>query len=242
MGQPEPFLSKELESDKLCREFRLQSLFISKERQKSVVLLIDLQASTTGSDIPIRGPPGSQDIDELLKQLYSLSEQSLDEAQHQKHTLYCHRMKNALFSVLCQMKEKLVLTTRHVENEDPPDPQLIRLDNMLIAEGIAGPDKGGGAQAAGVAAEAAASGQPEMAIEHSDYRHKLNEIRSIYHQELEKYEQACNEFTSHVMSLLREQVHICNRVSQQVLVKISNFFFLFVKKKSSKCSACLVTI
>ena len=195
--------------------------------------MIDLQASTTtGSDIP-RGPPGSQDIDELLKQLYSLSEQSLDEAQHQKHTLYCHRMKNALFSVLCQMKEKLVLTTRHVENEDPPDPQLIRLDNMLIAEGIAGPDKGGGAQAAGVAAEAAASGQPEMAIEHSDYRHKLNEIRSIYHQELEKYEQACNEFTSHVMSLLREQVHICNRVSQQVLVKISNFFFLFVKKKKS---------
>ena len=49
-------------------------------------------------------------------------------------------------------------------------------------------------------------GRPELAcIEHTDYRNKLNEIRSIYHQELEKYEQACNEFTSHVMSLLREQ-------------------------------------
>lgn len=42
-------------------------------------------------------------------------------------------------------------------------------------------------------------------IEHTDYRNKLNEIRTIYHQELEKYEQASNEFTSHVMSLLREQ-------------------------------------
>ena len=42
-------------------------------------------------------------------------------------------------------------------------------------------------------------------IEHADYRNKLNEIRTIYHQELEKYEQASNEFTSHVMSLLREQ-------------------------------------
>ena len=83
---------------------------------------------------------------------------------------------------------------------------------MLIAEGIAGPEKGGGAEAASVAADAAASGQPEMAIEHSDYRNKLNEIRSTYHQELEKYEQACNEFTSHVMSLLREQVNFRTNV------------------------------
>jgi hypothetical protein len=29
--------------------------------------------------------------------------------------------------------------------------------------------------------------------------------RTIYHQELEKYDQACNEFTTHVMNLLREQ-------------------------------------
>ena len=29
--------------------------------------------------------------------------------------------------------------------------------------------------------------------------------RTIYNQELEKYDQACNEFTTHVMNLLREQ-------------------------------------
>ena len=76
----------------------------------------------------------------------SITDQTLDEAQARKHTLYCHRMKNALFSVLCQMKEKLVLTHRHCETEDPPDPQIMRLDNMLIAEGVAGPEKGGGKQ------------------------------------------------------------------------------------------------
>ena len=41
-----------------------------------------------------------------------------------------------------------------------------------------------GAQAAGNAAAAVASGQPETAIEHTDYRNKLTEIRTIYHQEV----------------------------------------------------------
>lgn len=63
---------------------------------------------------------------------------------------------------------------------------------MLIAEGVAGPEKGGGAGAAASASAAAAAGppgQPDNAIEHSDYRAKLAQIRQIYHQELEKYEQ-----------------------------------------------------
>ena len=90
-----------------------------------------------------------------------------------------------------------------------------------------GPEKGGGANAALNASNAAAS---ETTIEHSDYRVKLTQIRTIYHQvsdmdsgggtgkprpmpcppfnfapnhsavqELEKYDQACNEFTTHVM-------------------------------------------
>ena len=41
-----------------------------------------------------------------------------------------------------------------------------------------------GAQAAGNAAAAVASGQPETAIEHIDYRNKLSEIRTIYHMEV----------------------------------------------------------
>ena len=67
-----------------------------------------------------------------------------------------------------------------------------------------GPEKGGGASAAANASAAAASSN-EATIEHSDYRNKLAQIRTIYHQELEKYDQACSEFTTHVMNLLREQ-------------------------------------
>ena len=103
-------------------------------------------------------PSENKGINELLDQLLAITDQSLDEAQVRKHTLYCHRMKTALFTVLCQMKEKLVLTHRHCQTEDPPDPQILRLDNMLIAEGVAGPEKGGGAQAAGVTSDVLASG------------------------------------------------------------------------------------
>ncbi|KAG5281451.1 hypothetical protein AALO_G00072350 [Alosa alosa] len=55
------------------------------------------------------------------------------------------------------------------------------------------------------AAWAACRAEADNSIEHSDYRAKLTQIRQIYHTELEKYEQACNEFTTHVMNLLREQ-------------------------------------
>ena len=68
----------------------------------------------------------------------------------------------------------------------------MRLDNMLVAEGVAGPEKGGGSSAASTASQAVSgggAGTPDNAIEHSDYRAKLAQIRQIYHTELEKYEQ-----------------------------------------------------
>lgn len=77
----------------------------------------------------------------------------------------------------------LVLSIRGTQEDEPPDPQLMRLDNMLLAEGVAGPEKGG------AAAAAAAAGVHENQAEHSEYRNKLNQIRQIYHTELEKYEQ-----------------------------------------------------
>jgi hypothetical protein len=100
---------------------------------------------------------------------------------------------NGSLSMLTQLRPSVVsvLSLRNTQEEEPPDPQLMRLDNMLIAEGVAGPEKGGGAGAAASASAAASGGpgQPDNAIEHSDYRAKLAQIRQIYHQELEKYEQ-----------------------------------------------------
>ncbi|CAH8455504.1 unnamed protein product [Schistosoma intercalatum] len=170
-----------------------------------------------------------------LQQLLSVAHQSLDEAQEsynvatasligsltlsyyekiphvQKQSLNSHRLKPALYSVFCEIKEKTALSLRNsavsaVEDEaNSPDPQLLRLDKMLVAEGVTGPggnlnndlsdgpgDLGGG------------PGDCNQ-IEHADYRAKLSQIRQIYHAELEKYKNACDEFTGHVINLLREQ-------------------------------------
>ena len=35
-------------------------------------------------------------------------------------------------------RRKTVLSLRNVQDDEPPDPQLMRLDNMLVAEGVAG--------------------------------------------------------------------------------------------------------
>jgi pre-B-cell leukemia transcription factor 1 len=110
------------------------------------------------SDSSVGDDPRKQDIGEILQQIMNITDQSLDEAQARKHTLNCHRMKPVLFAVLCEIKEKTVLSLRNTQEEEPPDPQLMRLDNMLIAEGVAGPEKGGGAGAA-ASASAAASGK-----------------------------------------------------------------------------------
>lgn len=81
-----------------------------------------------------------------------------------------------------------MLSIRGIQEEEPPDAQLMRLDNMLLAEGVSGPEKGGGSAAAAAAAASAGVGADNSA-EHSDYRAKLTQIRQIYHTELEKYEQ-----------------------------------------------------
>ncbi|XP_045570901.1 pre-B-cell leukemia transcription factor 4 isoform X2 [Salmo salar] len=165
--------------------------------------------------------------------------------QHRKHALNCHRMKPALFSVLCEIKEKTVLSIRGIQDEDPPDPQIMRLDNMLLAEGVSGPEKGGGSAAAAAAA-AAAGGSPgaDGGIEHSDYRAKLAQIRQIYHSELEKYEQACSEFTNHVMNLLREQSRTRpispKEIERMVAIIHRKFSSIQMQLKQSTCEAVMI--
>ncbi|XP_076352487.1 homeobox protein extradenticle-like isoform X3 [Tachypleus tridentatus] len=186
------------------------------------------------------------DISEILQQIMNITDQSLDEAQARKHTLNCHRMKPALFSVLCEIKEKTVLSLRNTQEDEPHDPQLMRLDNMLIAEGITGPEKGGGAVAATNASAAASGGEGQLdhTIEHSDYRSKLTQIRQIYHQELEKYEQACSEFTAHVMNLLREQSRsrpiTAKEIERMVHIIHRKFNSIQVQLKQSTCEAVMI--
>ncbi|XP_067263042.1 pre-B-cell leukemia transcription factor 3 isoform X2 [Chanodichthys erythropterus] len=184
-----------------------------------------------------------QDIGDILHQIMTITDQSLDEAQAKKHGLNCHRMKPALFSVLCEIKEKTGLSIRGSQDEDPPDPQLMRLDNMLLAEGVSGPEKGGGA-AAVAAATAAVGVGADNSIEHSDYRAKLTQIRQIYHTELEKYEQACNEFTTHVMNLLREQSRTRpispKEIERMVNIIHRKFSSIQMQLKQSTCEAVMI--
>lgn len=89
-----------------------------------------------------------------------------------------------------------MLSIRGAQEEEPTDPQLMRLDNMLLAEGVAGPEKGGGSAAAAAAAAASGGAGSDNSVEHSDYRAKLSQIRQIYHTELEKYEQVTGSFVA----------------------------------------------
>ncbi|XP_069869832.1 pre-B-cell leukemia transcription factor 3 isoform X3 [Dipodomys merriami] len=63
------------------------------------------------------GDGRKQDIGDILHQIMTITDQSLDEAQAKKHALNCHRMKPALFSVLCEIKEKTVTTLTMACNE-----------------------------------------------------------------------------------------------------------------------------
>ena len=84
---------------------------------------------------------------------------------------------------------------------------LSQKTRLIFSIAYSGPERSGGANAASIASEAAASPSTsdESFIEHSEYRSKLTQIRKVYYQELEKYDQACSDFTTHVMNLLKEQ-------------------------------------
>lgn len=82
------------------------------------------------------------------------------------------------------------LSLRGIQEDDGPDPQIMRLDNMLLAEGVTGLERGGGSAAvAAVAVSAGGSPVDGSSLEHTEYREKLSHIRQMYHAELEKYEQ-----------------------------------------------------
>ncbi|KAM9386197.1 pre-B-cell leukemia transcription factor 1-like isoform 2-T2 [Pholidichthys leucotaenia] len=199
-----------------------------------------MQEGTGGTD----GDGRKQDIGDILQQIMTITDQSLDEAQARKHALNCHRMKPALFNVLCEIKEKTVLSIRGAQEEEPSDPQMMRLDNMLLAEGVSGPEKGGGSAAAAAAAAASGGVGADNSAEHSDYRAKLSQIRQIYHTELEKYEQACNEFTTHVMNLLREQSRTRpispKEIERMVSIIHRKFSSIQLQLKQSTCEAVMI--
>jgi len=172
--------------------------------------------------------PQYSDINQLLDRIL-LTDVSIDNSR--KVTVEELRMKPALFSVFCEIKERTSLNYNQQDMEDPPDPQLMRLDNMLIAEGVAG--KTGAASAA-----------PEVTIQNSEYKAKLVQIRNMYHEELEKYDAGCQEFTTHVTNLLREQSRTRPITPREIekMVKIieKKFTKIQIQLKQSSCEAVMI--
>uniref|UniRef100_A0A914CEF7 PBC domain-containing protein n=1 Tax=Acrobeloides nanus TaxID=290746 RepID=A0A914CEF7_9BILA len=172
-------------------------------------------------------------FDEMLHQLNVISEETLGDSQTNKAKamLQSHRMKQSVFAVFCEIKEKTALSIRSGPDDQPEDPQLMRLDNMLVAEGVAGPDKG-----APLPADAGG--------DQADYRQKLSQIRSTYNQELQKYEEACQEFTQHVVSLLREQSRTrpiaAKEIDRMVGIIQKKFSGIQVQLKQSTCENVMV--
>lgn len=202
--------------------------------------------------------PIKMDINSLLHQIMSITSQSLRDAQERKDELECHRIKPALYQVLCELKEKTALNMRQSMDEDPQDPQIARLDNMLMAEGVSGPERSNLSsadnlpqspnssqqQAGSSSAAAAAAAADSMALEHSDYRQKLSQIREVYHSELEKYERACSEFTTHTIHLLKDQAKtrpIAPReIDRMVHIIRRKFSSIQVQLKQSTCEAVMI--
>ena len=177
---------------------------------------------------------------------------------YRKDELECHRIKPALYQVLCELKEKTALNMRQSMDEDPQDPQIARLDNMLMAEGVSGPERSNlsstadnlpqspssSQQGSSNSAAAAAAAADSMALEHTDYRQKLSQIREVYHSELEKYERACSEFTTHTIHLLKDQAKtrpIAPReIDRMVHIIRRKFSSIQVQLKQSTCEAVMI--
>jgi len=173
------------------------------------------------------------DINQMLDQILNITEQNLDDAQTQKQILNNDRMKPALFSVLCEIKERSVLSLRNMQDQNPPNPDLMRLDNMLIAEQIV----------EGNVAPQNRS-QDHTTIENAEYKKKLEQIQRIYQQEIEKHNQGCTEFTDHVMNLLREQSRTRPITAKEIerMVQIINkkFTSIQIQLKQSTCEAVMI--
>lgn len=136
-----------------------------------------------------------REAEDLVEQLVGIIHETLDDSQVisiKKRQFEEHHMIHNLQQVLRDMKERIGLNPRIDHEEEPQDPQLMRLDNMLVAEGVITEDsRGQPISSAAAAAAVALTGGPmspnEGIIENQEYRNKLDDIREVFRNELNKY-------------------------------------------------------
>uniref|UniRef100_A0A0N4ZG18 Homeobox domain-containing protein n=1 Tax=Parastrongyloides trichosuri TaxID=131310 RepID=A0A0N4ZG18_PARTI len=175
-------------------------------------------------------------IDDLLGKLMIIADEPLDDKANQiKLELKNHRLKSALFNVFVEIKEKTAVSSKLKQDIEEEDPQLMRLDNMLIAEGIAHGNSG--SKIENVSA-------PNIAGDQNDYKSKIEQIKNVYSQELKKYEDAKKEFNQHVVSLLSDQCSVRpilnNEIERMVYTITRKFSGIQIQLKQSTCESIMM--
>ncbi|KAI6196173.1 hypothetical protein M3Y94_01077700 [Aphelenchoides besseyi] len=149
----------------------------------------------------------TQSIDNLLGQLTLISDETFPDEETSaaiKDRLLSHPLKNALFVVLYDYKTRIALSTRNSIETEENNAQLMRLDNMLIAEEVVAPDGSMRQMPENYMAD-----QPE-------YREKLLEIRESYAKSMNVYSNDLNTFNHHVAVLLRQQQNVRPITQQEI--------------------------
>ncbi|KGL77878.1 Pre-B-cell leukemia transcription factor 3, partial [Tinamus guttatus] len=145
------------------------------------------------------------------------------------------------------------LSIRGAQEEDPPDPQLMRLDNMLLAEGVSGPEKelssalGARPRVPTMMGAAARPGPLVSAFAHGEWQRSaalLRRLQQVHEPAARAGPAACNEFTTHVMNLLREQSRTRpispKEIERMVGIIHRKFSSIQMQLKQSTCEAVMI--
>lgn len=188
----------------------------------------------------------TENLDPFLE-LDLISQATLDNAQDRKRELETSYLAANLRQVLQNMKRKVALNPMINYEEDRQDSELVRLDNMLIAEGVASVDARGNPipNVGSLPGSLSGTASPnDNVIENQEYKTKLAEIKNIYQLELNKYHRDCDQFTSHVMKLLHEHNRVRPITPQEMerMVRIiqKKFNSIQIQLKNSTCQAVII--
>ncbi|XP_077439437.1 pre-B-cell leukemia transcription factor 1-like isoform X2 [Vanacampus margaritifer] len=171
---------------------------------------------------------------DVLPHVIDVTQQSLEHAQARKRKLNWQRLKPpALLNVRCDIEEQTALSFRaslddDEDDEDARDAPMTGLERMRRAEGVASPEMGRDPAVGGAGPDG------------SDYREKLTQIRRIYRVELHKYQQACSEFTTHVLNLARTRPVPCEEMDVMAGAVQRKFRTIHTQLKRRTCQAVVV--
>ena len=208
---------------------------------------------------------GTKSISMLLEGLLNITANkslpNLEEVQTCKAKLNCHPKVASLFSVLSDLKEgnsnmkifvggymeETIGKLRSMKYANLAESkgltqcenQMIRLDNMLTAEGIIKREEDKSSE------HKVMPNESHLVDEgHADYRTKLIQIRSIYNQEQTKINEELNIFPRHVSNILRQQSEIRPITYREIdlMQNIVNkkYLVLHVHLKQRTCEAIMV--